>query len=213
MSENGADTSSYAFATAEDATDIEFPVFARDEDLDSIAYSLSGEPMGWDAGGSRALGNVTFTPGGGIQGLVPGTVTFTVRVRDEYNRTDTASVTVTVTGETNEAPIASNNRDFPVTQGESMSFNLDGFFSDDGGDANLDYALGDTPQGIMAPIISISGSDLTINASSADTGEYTFSVRATDAQGLFDTTTGWTITVSSENLQLRAPASGESVLT
>ena len=133
VSENGADTSSYAFATAQDAQNIEFPVFARDEDLNSIVYSLSGEPMGWDAGGSRALGNITFTPGGGIQSLVPGTINFDVRVRDEHGETHTASVAVTVTGADNEAPIASNNRDFQVTEGQSMTFNLDGFFSDDGG--------------------------------------------------------------------------------
>ena len=54
VSENGADTSSYAFATAQDAQNIEFPVFARDEDQsNSIVYSLSGEPMGWDAGGQQ----------------------------------------------------------------------------------------------------------------------------------------------------------------
>ena len=131
--------------------------------------------MGWDAGGSRALGNITFTPGGGIQGLVPGTVNFDVRVRDEYNRdTHTASVAVTITGaEPTRLRSLQTTEISQVTEGESMSFNLDGFFSDDGGDANLSYAFASTPQGVMAPTASISGSDLTINASSnADTGEY-----------------------------------------
>ncbi len=142
-----------------------------------------------------ANGSYTFTPNALANGLANGvsvTETITYTVSDGEGGTDTAILTLTITGG-NDAPNSTAISNQTGVDAATVSFNVAGNFSDpDAGDTLTFSATG------LPPGLSISAAGLitgTIDPSASVTGPFSVTVTATDALGLTTSRTfSWTIT-------------------
>ncbi|MEZ5643782.1 MAG: DUF4347 domain-containing protein [Burkholderiaceae bacterium] len=129
------------FSTGEDAASAVIGnVLGNDSDPDgdSLVVAAQSGVAGSNGGlfGIDAAGQVTFDPNGAFEGLGAGqtaTTSFTYTLSDGQGGSDTAMVTVTVTG-ANDAPVAVDDGLFEVTPGRAVTGHVLGNDSDVDGD-------------------------------------------------------------------------------
>ncbi len=188
-------------------------VLSNDNDPDGDTLTVTevngsaagvGSVVTGSGGGTFTLnadGSYTFNPGADFQNLAAGEKTsssITYLVSDGEGGTSTATLTVEITG-TNDAPvaIALDNRD--NMDGDTVSYDLSGYFSDiDNGDA-LTYSVDHVPGGLTFDTATGTFSGTLANWASDHTntgvkGEYLITVTATDKSGAsVSQTFVWTI--------------------
>ncbi|MGE8688531.1 MAG: retention module-containing protein, partial [Achromobacter sp.] len=183
-----------------------------DPDGDPLAItSISGRPMttgGVSVTGSNGGtftvqpdGSYVFNPGGNYDHLAQGettTTTISYTITDPSGATSTATVVVTITG-TNDGPtaIALDNQD--NMDGDVVSYDLSGFFSDVDKSDVLTYSVDHVPGGLTFDSATGTFSGKLANWASDHTntgvkGEYLITVTATDPFGAsVSKTFVWTI--------------------
>ncbi|WP_146748003.1 retention module-containing protein, partial [Achromobacter sp. HZ01] len=188
-------------------------VLSNDNDPDGDTLTVTavngsaagvGSVVTGSGGGTFTLnadGSYTFNPGADFQNLAAGEKTsssITYLVSDGEGGTSTATLTVEIAG-TNDAPvaIALDNRD--NMDGDTVSYDLSGYFSDiDNGDA-LTYSVDHVPGGLTFDTATGTFSGTLANWASDHTntgvkGEYLITVTATDKSGAsVSQTFVWTI--------------------
>ncbi|MCD0496875.1 retention module-containing protein, partial [Achromobacter sp. MY14] len=198
-------------ATDEDSTlsvDAQNGVLANDTDPDGDTLTVSqvngqatnvGAAVAGSNGGTFTLnadGSYSFNPGSAFQSLPVGektTSTITYTVSDGEGGTSTATLTVEITG-TNDAPTAVALDNQSNMDGDTVDYNLAGFFKDvDSGDVltySVDYVPGgltfDTATGTFTGQFANWASDHT---NTGVKGEYLITVTATDESGVSVTQT------------------------
>ena len=171
-------------ATDEDSTVTgSVAALAADPDGDALSFTLVTPP----ATGTLTMaadGSYVFDPAGGFEGLAVGetaTVSFTYRTEDGEGGSATGNVVMTVTG-VNDAPVTGAAiATQSVSDGDTVSLDVSGNFSDPDGDT-LSYAASGLPAGLVIDPATgvISG---TIDGSASVDGPYTVTVTATDPHG------------------------------
>ncbi|QKH39929.1 retention module-containing protein [Achromobacter denitrificans] len=146
-------------------------------------------------------GSYVFNPGGNYDHLAQGettTTTISYTITDPSGATSTATVVVTITG-TNDGPtaVALDNRD--NMDGDVVSYDLSGFFSDVDKSDVLTYSVDHVPGGLTFDTATGTFSGQLANWASDHTntgvkGEYLITVTATDPYGAsVSKTFVWTI--------------------
>ncbi len=130
----------------------------------------------------RPDGSYDFDPDGDFDDLAVGesrTTNVSYRVSDGEGGTDTATLTVTVTG-ANDAPTTTGLGDQSSTDGETVSVDVSGSFSDVDATDTLAFSATGLPPGLSIDPVTgeISG---TIDFDAATGGPYTVTVTATDS--------------------------------
>ena len=160
-----------------------------DPDGDAVSAQVQSGVAGSHGGlfSIEANGDVTFDPNGAFEDLAAGETRetrFVYILTDADGATTSATVTVVVTGE-NDAPvgigsIATRNS----IDGEIISLDLSGFFSDPDVSDVLSYSAAGLPAGLTIDSATgiISG---TIASSASAAGPYAAMVTGQDASGLF----------------------------
>ena len=158
-------------------------------------------------------GRYTYNPNGAFDSLAAGqstTDSFTYTARDVFGSTDTATVTITITGQ-NDAPTALALSNSTVNENVAAGSTVGTFSSTDPDTGNtFTYALVAGAGSTDNAAFSISGNTLTINASPNFEAQpsYSIRVRTTDQGGLtFERQ--FTITVADLN---EAPTLGNGTL-
>ena len=158
-----------------------------DSDGDDLTYAQTSNP----ASGTVDFdsdGTFTYTPVGDFNGQV----TFDYQVTDADGATSTATVTINV-DPVNDPPIVDTNiADQANQDGDSISVDISGNFTDIDGDG-LNFSATELPTGLSIDTDgNITGS---IDSSASQTGSFTVVVTATDGNGgsVTDTFT-WSVT-------------------
>ncbi|WP_438858754.1 retention module-containing protein, partial [Achromobacter spanius] len=192
-------------ATDEDSTlsvDAQSGVLSNDTDPDGDTLTVSqvngqatnvGAAVAGSNGGTFTLnadGSYSFNPGSAFQSLPAGektTSSITYTVSDGEGGTSTATLTVEITG-TNDAPTAVALDNQSNMDGDTVDYNLSGFFSDiDDGDS-LVYSVDHIPGGLKFDPTTGTFTGQFANWASDHTntgvkGEYLITVTATDKSG------------------------------
>ncbi|TRX76530.1 Ig-like domain-containing protein [Pseudomonas mangiferae] len=138
-----------------------------------------------------AQGNAVYTPDAGFTG----TDTFTYTVYSNQT-TETATVTVSINAAPNTDPVATALANRTAQDGQSLSLNVSGAFSDTDGDA-LTYSASGLPAGLaIDPATGIISGTLGGHASiQVPSGAYAIVITADDGHG-GQVSAGFTLTVS-----------------
>ncbi len=168
------------------------------------------------AGGTftiAANGAVSFDPGAAFDDLAVGQtrvtqVTYTIS--DGQGGTDTATVSVTVTG-ANDAPVAGPLANVTSNDGDTVSISIGGTFTDSNGDTLSFTATGLPPGLTIDPATGvISG---TIDTSASAGGPYSVVVTASDGNGgTVSQTFGWTVSNPLPTAQNDLVTTGENTI-
>ncbi len=168
-----------------------------DPDGDALAATVQSSVAGSNGGlfSIAANGDVTFDPNGEFDDLGAGATrdtTLTYAISDGEGGTDTATITVTVSG-TNDAPVAGAIADQSGNDSDVVSLDVSGSFSDGDAGDTLTYSATGLPTGlsINAATAVISG---TIDSSASTGGPYSVTVTATDTSAASDSAPfTWTV--------------------
>jgi VCBS repeat-containing protein len=150
-------------------------------------------------GGSFTIsstGTYTFNPGTAFDDLAVGetrTTTVSYTISDGQGGTDTAVVTMTVTG-TNDAPTSTPIAAQNSTDSASVTLNVSGNFSDPDASTSLTFSATNLPAGLsINPTTGIVTGTIAANASV--TGPYSVTITGTDPSGVATSQTfTWTVT-------------------
>ena len=178
---------------------------ASDPDGDTLTYNLSSEPDGWEV--DNKTGNITYN--GGTINYTPqtSTIQFTLGVEDQYGSASFANVVVTVNPVANQSPTMNALR-ITMSEGETQTWDLTGYSSDDGGTGNLTYNISGLPPPEDRPystlLFDTNRHKLQIAAHTR--GTYEFMISCTDKGGRSDSAT-WRLVIERPVGALSAPAS------
>jgi len=196
---NPSPTASDDSASTDEDTDVTTAnVLDNDTDPDGDTLSVSSVDDSSAQGTVTDNGDGTFTydPNGQFENLAQGesaTDSFNYTVGDGNGGSDTATVTVTISG-VNDAPTSTAISDQTNADGDSVSLDVSGKFSDVDASDTLSYSTSGLPSGLSIDSSTgiISG---TLGSSASQNSPYTVTVTADDGNGgsaseSFD----WTIT-------------------
>nr|WP_241264572.1 Ig-like domain-containing protein [Marinobacter daepoensis] len=190
-------------------------VLANDADPDGDVLSVTGitngsvtvypgSPLSGDNGGEFTLnadGSYTFNPNGAFDHLAVGESAQTsiqYTVDDGEGGTDTATLTVTVTG-TNEAPETSGSipNQTDVDDVTITDLDVSGYFTDGDTSDTLTYSASGLPDGLTLDEATgrITGTPAPSASQGGTNGVHQVTITATDSQGAtVDQTFTWTVT-------------------
>ena len=196
-------------ATTDEDTAVAIAVLANDTDPNPEDV-LSVVAVDSDAAAINADGTVTFDPNGAFESLAVGasdTATFGYTVSDPSGLTDSATVTVTITG-VNDAPVADD--DAAITEFEtSVTIDvLDGDTDVDAGDVLSIDAVGTAANGTT----EIVGGQVVYTPDAGFEGTDTFEYTVSDGNGGADTATV-TVTISDDPNPPQPPVAGDDTAT
>ncbi|QDT11198.1 Ig-like domain-containing protein [Planctomycetes bacterium K23_9] len=207
--DNSQTTDQNTAATGNVLTDVDVLGVDNDVDGDTLVVSqisgssaLVGASVAGSAGGTftvDAAGAYTFTPGGDFDWLGTGetaTTTVAYTITDNEGGTDTAVLTITLTG-TNETPTAIGT--IPPQSGVDSTvvapLDLSGYFGDVDATNTLTFSAGSTlPAGLSIDSATgvVTG---TYDSDSSQSGPYNVVITATDNDGASTTQSfTWTVT-------------------
>ena len=184
-------------ATVGEGNSIGGNVISNDNDPDGDALVVSqvngssglvGSSVTGSQGGTFFIapnGTWTFNPGPAFEDLTQGesrSTTVTYTITDQQGGSDTAQITVTVTG-TNDSPISSTISTQSGIDNAPVNFSIANSFSDPDGSDTLTFSAGGTlPPGLSLDPVSgvITG---TIHYSASVGGPYSVTITATDPWG------------------------------
>ncbi|GAB3673562.1 hypothetical protein GCM10028792_09330 [Salinisphaera aquimarina] len=200
-------------ATTENAAAISGNVSANDTDggADTDALTVTqvnmtagnvGQAIAGSNGGTftvNADGSYTFDGAGDFDGLAEGqtaTTAVTYQISDGQGGTDTATLSVTVTG-TNDAPVVRTPLpDLAANDGDPVSVSTAGSFRDPDANDTLRYSVSGLPAGLtINQQTGVISGTIDRSASQNNAGSYSVAVTASDGQGgtVTDTFT-WSVT-------------------
>ncbi len=128
-------------------------------------------------------GTYAFTPNGAANALPEGKVVtqqVTYVISDGNGGTDIATLTITLTG-TNDTPVATDVPDRGNFEGDTITIDVSGNFSDPDGDPLTFTAVGLPPGLTIDPVTGVISGQ--ISAGAATNGPYTVTVSASDGNG------------------------------
>ncbi len=145
------------FGTTEDAAGVVGNAITNndsDPDNDALSAIVQTDVVGSNGGlfSIAANGQVSFNPNGNFEDLAAGETrdtSFTYTLVDADGLTDTATVTVTVTG-INDAPVSIGTiPDQNDSDSEVVSFGISSFFDDPDTSDVLSYSAANLPSGLV----------------------------------------------------------------
>ncbi|MFB6287127.1 MAG: Ig-like domain-containing protein [Candidatus Bipolaricaulia bacterium] len=196
---NDAPTASDDSASTDEDTPVTTAnVLDKDTDPDGDTLSVSSVDDSSTVGTVTDNGDGTFTydPNGQFETLAQGetaTDSFGYTVVDGNGGTDTATVTVTISG-ANDAPSSTSIADQTNADGDSVSLDVSANFSDVDGSDTLSYSASGLPSGLSIDASTgvVSG---TLASSASQNSPYSVTITADDGNGgSASSSFAWTVT-------------------
>ena len=190
---NGAPVANDDSATTDADTAVTIDVVANDSDPDGDPLTVSSVTQGANGAVAIAGGGVSYTPNGGFAG----TDSFRYTVTDGQGGSAGATVTVTVSGTVNGAPVANDDS---ATTGADTAVTIDVVANDSDPDGDP-LTVSSVTQGANGAV-AIAGGGVSYTPNGGFAGTDSFSYTVTDGQG---GSAGATVTVTVQTAGNQTP--------